>query len=107
MTSHRLDGFIWITIGARRFVCFQAVVYETSKLVVSDPASQPCPWVNSLSSFEHSCIEEEAHVGDFVSTVAKVRMLPTVVAEARELSSGLPLLLIPICFGQDDVRLLG
>jgi hypothetical protein len=77
------------------------------KLVISDPAFQPCTRVNSFSSLEHSCIEEEAHVGDFVSTVAKVRMLPTVVAETRKLSSGLQLLPIPICLGQDDVWLLG
>jgi hypothetical protein len=58
-------------------------VYEASKLIVSDPAFQPCTGVNSRTLVKHPCIEEEDHVGDIVSTVAMVRVMPTVFTEAR------------------------
>ncbi len=80
---HRLYTLIRVPIRTRRFVRLQTAVYETSKLVVGDPAFESCPGVNPRTLFEHPRIEEEAHVGDVFSTMAEVRVLPTVFTKAR------------------------
>ena len=80
---HCLDTFVRIPIRTRRFVRLQTAVHETSKLVVSDPSFESCPGVDSRTLFEHPRVEEEAHVGDILSTVAKMRVLPTVFTKAR------------------------
>jgi hypothetical protein len=48
-----------------------------------NPAFESCPGVYSCTFVEHPCIEKEAHVSDILSTVAKMRVLPTVFTKAR------------------------
>ncbi|MFN9902407.1 MAG: hypothetical protein ACK55Z_27230, partial [bacterium] len=79
---HRLYTLIRVPIRTRRFVRLQTAVYEASKLVIGNPAFESCPGVNPRTLFKNPRLEEEAHVGDIFSTMAEVRMPPTVFTKA-------------------------
>jgi hypothetical protein len=57
--------------------CMNTRLSFLSRSVTPDNMASCC------DPLDHSCIKEEAHVGDFVTIVAKVRMLPTVIEEPR------------------------